>query len=640
MPPWPTDITGLVYSPAHRVLMVMDPSSVVAVDLDTRTPVVHFPNWLFSDLQASPTGNFVFAADYGGDSGGQPTNPSYVHRFDLSTRAWDTKQAYIAYQVQPISDTQLFLKSRDQWVTFTNNAWTSSSSLVPLNTSSGGFWGPGYYPVVYFGDFRYHVASGRLIHGNSNESSQEIQAFNLLGNDFQKLEGTGIYGSAQGYGGSVALATDGSAFYYGRLAVDPLNVGHALGTFPETIFAATGSTAFGDGTYYDAHTGFQIGSLRIHGTVYGLNPAGSDFWIYEPATHYLRRYAHRPFVAFGPRRDFNGDDHQDLHWQNVTSGQSAVWLMNGLTTTSSAITLTDPNWKVSHVADLDGDLRTDLVWRNAVTGQTAVWLMKGVGVTAGQVISSDPAWTVTHFGDFDDDGKADLIWRNSVTGATALWMMDGLASTATTYLLSDPNWSVTQVADLDGDGKSDLVWRNAATGQTAVWLMNGLHPSTIAVIYSNPQWSVTHVADLDGDGKADLVWRNAATGQTAVWLMNGVTASATGTLFGNANWSVVLAADLDGDGKADLVWENAATGQTAAWLMNGLATKSSAILITDPNWMVTHSADLDGDGKADLIWRNVSNGQTAAWLMNGTVATSATVLTSDAHWSVSPVQGR
>ena len=132
------------------------------------------------------------------------------------------------------------------------------------------------------------------MHGNSGTSSQEIQAFNIVNNDFNKMEGSGTYGSARGYGPNVTLATDGSAFYYGRLQVDPLDVTHNLRVFPEAIYAATGDVAFGNGKFYDAHTGELLGSLGFNTTVYGLNPVYKDFWAYDQSQNKLRHFSPIP----------------------------------------------------------------------------------------------------------------------------------------------------------------------------------------------------------------------------------------------------------------------------------------------------------------------------------------------------------
>src|SRR6266571_2046383 len=47
-------------------------------------------------------------------------------------------------------------------------------------------------------------------------------------------------------------------------------------------------------------------------------------------------------------RDFNGDGKSDILWRNNTSGQNAIWLMNGTTVSSNAAipTVTDLNWSI------------------------------------------------------------------------------------------------------------------------------------------------------------------------------------------------------------------------------------------------------------------------------------------------------
>jgi hypothetical protein len=246
-------------------------------------------------MAISPSGRYVFAADWGGDnagaSSGNPYIPNYVHRLDLTNLVWDPPEsAWVAGNIQAVADDQVVLKSIDQWVTFTNDQWTGSSAMTVLNTSNSTYYAPGYYPVVYDGDFRFDPHAGRLLHGNSGSSSQEIRAFRLTGNNFVVQEGTGTYGSAQGYGGTIVFATDQSGFYYGALEVDPLDVTHKLHTYQEWIYAATGNLAFGGGSYYDAHTAQFVGYLGFTAKIYGLNPSGTDFWAFDASQNLLRHF--------------------------------------------------------------------------------------------------------------------------------------------------------------------------------------------------------------------------------------------------------------------------------------------------------------------------------------------------------------
>jgi hypothetical protein len=297
----PTSATQLIYSSTYNSLIIKNSASAIAtVDLGTSNTSIHFSNWNFTDMSISPSsGRYVFAADYGGENigYGTPLNQSYVHRLDLSNGTWETKSTYIAGNIEAVSDNQFILKSKDQWVTFTNNSWGPGSAATILNSSSG-YWGPGYYAGVYGGDFRYDPATGRLLHGNAGISSDEIQAFKLVNNNFFKQEGSGIYGTAHGYnccyGAPISLATDSSAVYYGRLQVDPLDVSHNLRIFPEVIYAATGDIAFGNGKYYDAHTGQLLGTLGFDTTVYGLGASGTEFWAYDSSQNMLRHFSITP----------------------------------------------------------------------------------------------------------------------------------------------------------------------------------------------------------------------------------------------------------------------------------------------------------------------------------------------------------
>jgi len=289
----PTSAAELVVSPSYGVLVLKNTASTIAaIDIATAAVSLHSAVHSFTDMSLSPDGRYLYAADYGGENigYGTPLHPSSVHRLDLSNGSWSMEGAVIAGNVQATGATTLILKSIDQWVTFTDNAWTGNTNLTQLNVDSNSVF-PGFYATVYEGNFRYAVPSGRLIHGSSGESSQEIHAFTIVNGNFVAQETTGIYGSAQGFGPNVALATDGSVFYYGALAVDALDVTHTLHVYPETIYAANGDVAFGDGDYYDAHSGGSLGSIGFQATVYAPSPCGADFWVYDGAANMLRHFA-------------------------------------------------------------------------------------------------------------------------------------------------------------------------------------------------------------------------------------------------------------------------------------------------------------------------------------------------------------
>jgi Calx-beta domain/FG-GAP-like repeat/Metallo-peptidase family M12B Reprolysin-like len=342
-------------------------------------------------------------------------------------------------------------------------------------------------------------------------------------------------------------------------------------------------------------------------------------------------------LPLAKRLDFSGDGKTDLLWSK-TDGQAAIWLMNGVASTSSAgIIGAGSGWSVKHVADFDGNGKGDLVWQHT-DGSAAIWLMNGVSATSSALIlGAGSGWSVVQTPDLNGDGKADIVWQHT-DGSVAVWLMNGTAMTSGAGLVGPgTGWSVTKVADFDGDGKDDLLWTHT-DGRVALWLMNGTTAKSSAVILgAGSGWSVKHTPDLDGDGRADIVWQHT-DGSVAVWLMNGTAmTSSAGVLGAGSGWSVARAADFDGDGKADFLWQHT-DGSTAIWLMNGTTATSSAGLIgAGSGWSVKRTADLNGDRKADIIWQH-TDGSTAAWLMNGTTASGSAILLGPASgWSVSGV---
>lgn len=130
--------------------------------------------------------------------------------------------------------------------------------------------------------------------------------------------------------------------------------------------------------------------------------------------------------------DVDGDGRTDLLWQHQTQGYVAVWYMNGTSLRSGA--LLEPgqvsvlDWKIVGAGDFDGDRDPDLLWHHATTGNLAVWLMNGTRLVEGRALSpgavSDLDWKVVALTDVNDDKKADIIWEHA-DGRVAVWVMKG-----------------------------------------------------------------------------------------------------------------------------------------------------------------------------------------------------------------------
>jgi hypothetical protein len=129
--------------------------------------------------------------------------------------------------------------------------------------------------------------------------------------------------------------------------------------------------------------------------------------------------------------DFDGDGKADILWQNSTSGQIYIWLMNGTTLTSAGSpgsVAPSSGWAIQGVGDFDGNGKSDILWQNTTSGQVYIWLMNGATVASeGSPGSVTTGWNVVGIGDYDGTGKADILWQNSTSGQVYIWLMNGTA---------------------------------------------------------------------------------------------------------------------------------------------------------------------------------------------------------------------
>jgi hypothetical protein len=183
--------------------------------------------------------------------------------------------------------------------------------------------------------------------------------------------------------------------------------------------------------------------------------------------------------------DFRGDGTTALVLQSRNTNQIAFWYASG--SNSATISGADyvnitpaAGWKVVGVGDFNGDGKSDLVFQDQTTNQIAIWLMNGPTYQGGMSLPFTPitGWKVVGAGDFNKDGFTDLVFQNQNTGQIALWYMSGTTYVGGTVLASvpSPGWKVVGVGDYNGDGSADLLFQNQTTNQAAVWyLQNGVH---------------------------------------------------------------------------------------------------------------------------------------------------------------------
>ncbi|MGD0075341.1 MAG: SBBP repeat-containing protein [Candidatus Binataceae bacterium] len=234
-----------------------------------------------------------------------------------------------------------------------------------------------------------------------------------------------------------------------------------------------------------------------------------------------------------------------LVWQDTTTGDRAVWYVNGINLVSGFVFATiAPEWQIAAVADINGDGQPDLIWQDTTTGDRAVWYMNNFTITSAEVFANvAPEWQIVGVGDFNGDGHPDLIWQDTTTGDRAVWYMDGSFNLKGSAVFTNipPQWQIVGVGDFNGDGQPDLIWQDTATGDRAVWFMNGINLISGVVFTNIPtQWQIVGVGDYNGDGHPDLLWQDTATGDRAVWFMNGINLI-SGEVFTNISteWQLV-----------------------------------------------------------------------------------------------------
>ncbi|MGB9645433.1 MAG: hypothetical protein WCB44_09980, partial [Stellaceae bacterium] len=275
--------------------------------------------------------------------------------------------------------------------------------------------------------------------------------------------------------------------------------------------------------------------------------------------------------------------------------------------------------------NVDGD--SDILWQNT-SGQPAVWLMNGTTPFSQPLVDSNPgpSWQVVGTGNFYGGGQADILWQNT-DGQAAIWAMNGTTPVGEPLVGANPgpSWQIIGTGyfnGLGGGGDSDILWQNTS-GQAAIWVMNGATPVSEPLVGANPgqSWRIAGIGDFNGDNNSDILWQNT-NGQAAIWLMDGTTPLAEPLVGANpgASWHIVGTGNFSGNGDSDIVWQNT-NGQVAIWVMNGTTPIAEPVIGNPgPSWQVVGTGNYAGGNQSDILFQN-TNGQASIWLMNGTTPT-------------------
>jgi hypothetical protein len=249
--------------------------------------------------------------------------------------------------------------------------------------------------------------------------------------------------------------------------------------------------------------------------------------------------------------EFYGDGDSDILFQAASSGQVAIWEMNGTNVVGGGNgTNVDgggilnvspgPSWQVIGDGDFYGrDQDSDILLQNPSSGQVAIWEMNGTNIIGGGVVNANPGpgWKAIGKGDFAGNGDSDLLFQDTSTGQVAVWEMNGtnIIGGGVVNANPGPGWRAIGTGDFTGDGDSDILFQSASTGQVAIWEMNGTNIIGGGVLNANPGpgWAAIGTG---GEGSSDILFQSTS-GQAAIWEMSGTTPIGGGAIGSNPGTS-------------------------------------------------------------------------------------------------------
>lgn len=174
-----------------------------------------------------------------------------------------------------------------------------------------------------------------------------------------------------------------------------------------TPWRVVGADDFNGDTFQDI-LWMNPGSGELY--IWFMRPAGGFAGYGGPGGEFLGGYvedvAHaRIVLGATPWRiagsgDISGDGKGDLVWQNDTTGEIVTWYMDGVVATAGVNFLpsaVNSSWRIRAVADYNRDQHVDLVWQHVGTGDLYTWSMVGPRFAAGGFLTPSRVnliWTV------------------------------------------------------------------------------------------------------------------------------------------------------------------------------------------------------------------------------------------------------
>jgi hypothetical protein len=246
-------------------------------------------------------------------------------------------------------------------------------------------------------------------------------------------------------------------------------------------------------------------------------------------------------------------------------------------------------------ANFTGNGNSDIIWQNSSTDEVGIWLMNGSTFTNWVSFGDVPSgWEVAGTGSFDSTGNTDILWQNTITGERGIWLMNGTSfSSWVSFGVVSLQWQIVGTGSFDNTGNTDILWQNTATGEVGLWMMNGTTFSSWISFgdVGAVGWQVMGTGSFDNTGNTDILWQNTATGEVGLWMMNGATFSSWISFgdVGAGGWQVAGTGSFGGSGGTDILWQNTVTSERGIWMMNGASFSSWVSLGDTPlQWQIAN----------------------------------------------------
>ncbi|MBW2270067.1 MAG: hypothetical protein JRH16_15985 [Deltaproteobacteria bacterium] len=268
------------------------------------------------------------------------------------------------------------------------------------------------------------------------------------------------------------------------------------------------------------------------------------------------------------------------------------------------------NRAASEPLDFDGDGGTEVLLRHETSGELAIWYVDGATPVVVP-LDVDPLATserVVGNADYDGNGSADVAVHDKKKGTLRVHFLDTGAQVGM-LAFTGAYAKVVGSGDFDGDGAADLVFHDS-TNHIEVWprLYRANSDEVVELTRLSKGTEVVGIGDMDGDSSPDLLfsWKSSLIGARIV----GGNLGGAQFLHEGGDPRVAALCRLNGGAAVSaLIY---ASGRYRAVDLRGTSTDIPAALQQIPDDEILDGGQFSGNGRCDLLFRWRGTGELAS----------------------------